>query len=174
MHPPKRSPVVTAPTGTVELSVHIPAPPATVFRYLTDPARYIQWMGSHAALEPAPGGAYRVQMADGFAAAGTFTEVEPPHRLVFTWGWADDDAAQHVLHDPADDSGGASGDELPPGSTLVEVTLDADNGGTRLTLRHHDLATSELRDAHQVAWDTYLHRLAIRAAGADPGPDPHR
>lgn len=153
----------------VEVSLHIPATPGTVFRYFTDPARYTQWMGSHAALEPAPGGAYRVQMADGFAAAGTFTEVDPPHRLVFTWGWADDDAAQHVLHEPA----GTGSSALPPGSTRVDVTLDADNGGTRLTLRHHDLATSELRDAHQVAWETYLPRLAIRAAGGDPGPDPH-
>jgi uncharacterized protein YndB with AHSA1/START domain len=155
--------------GIVEVSVHIPATPRTIFPYLTDAARYIQWMGSNAALEPAPGGAYRVQMADGFAAAGTFTEVEPPHHLVFTWGWADDEAAQHVLGEQT-----APGSDLPPGSTRVEVTLDADDGGTRLTLRHHDLATTELRNAHQVAWETYLHRLAIRAAGGDPGPDPHR
>ena len=159
---------MTAP-GTAEVSARIPATPATVFAYFTDPARYIQWMGSHAALEPVPGGAYRVQMADGFAAAGTFTEIEPPHRLVFTWGWADDDAAQHVLGEQT-----GTGGALPPGSTRVEVTLDADNGGTRLILRHHDLAATELRDAHQVAWETYLHRLAIRAAGGDPGPDPHR
>jgi uncharacterized protein YndB with AHSA1/START domain len=155
--------------GIVELSVHIPAPPETVFSYLTDPARYIQWMGSQATLEPAPGGTYRVQMDDGFAAAGTFAEVEPPHRLAFTWGWADDDAAQHVLGEPDQD-----GSALPPGSTRVEVTLQAEPGGTRLTLRHHDLATTELRHAHQVAWETYLHRLAIRAAGGDPGLDPHR
>jgi len=156
--------------GTVEVSVSIPAAPGTVFSYFTDPARYIQWMGSHAALEPVPGGTYRVQMADGFAAAGIFAEVEPPRRLVFTWGWADDQAARHVLNGRADADGGT----LPPGSTRVEVTLDADDGGTRLTLRHHDLATSELRDAHQVAWQAYLRRLAIRAAGGDPGPDPHR
>jgi uncharacterized protein YndB with AHSA1/START domain len=159
---------MTAP-GAVEVSVHIPATPGTVFPYLTDPARYIQWMGSQAALEAAPGGGYRVQMADGFAAAGTFIEVEPPHRLVFTWGWADDDAAEHVLGEQT-----ATGSDLPPGSTRVEVTLDDADGGTRLTLLHHDLPTSELRDAHQVAWETYLHRLAIRAAGGDPGPEPHR
>lgn len=109
-------------------------------------------------------------MSDGFAATGTFAEVEPPHRLVFTWGWADDDAARHVLHGQSDPDGRA----LPPGSTRVEVILQAEDGGTRLTLRHHDLTTTELRNAHQVAWETYLHRLAIRAAGGDPGPDPHR
>ena len=149
--------------------MHIAAAPEDLFGYLTDPARYIEWMSSQATLEPAPGGTYQVQMADGFAAAGTFTEVEPPHRLVFTWRWADDDAAQHVLGEPADTDNSA----LPPGSARVEVTLDGGDGGTRLALRHHGLTTGELRDAHQVAWETYLHRLAIRATGGDPGPDPH-
>lgn len=164
----EQEPVMPAP-AIVEVSAHIPATPATVFAYFTDPARYVQWMGSHAELEPRPGGAYRLHMADDFAAAGTFTEVQPPHRLVFTWGWADDDAAQHVLGEQP-----GTGSDLPPGSTRVEVTLDPDgNGGTQLTMRHYGLATSELRDAHQVAWETYLPRLAIRAAGGDPGPDPH-
>jgi uncharacterized protein YndB with AHSA1/START domain len=156
--------------GIVEVSVSIRSAPQNVFSYLTDPARYIQWMGSQATLEPTPGGAYQVQMSDGFAAAGTFAEVDPPRRLVFTWGWEDDDAGQHVLHGQSDPDGRA----LPPGSTRVEVILQAEDGGTHLTLRHHDLATTELRNAHRVAWETYLHRLAIRAAGGDPGPDPHR
>ena len=114
--------------GIVEVSVSISAAPQTVFSYLTDPARYIQWMGSRATLEPTPGGAYQVQMSDGFAATGIFAEVEPPHRLVFTWGWADDDAAQHVLHGQSDPDGRA----LPPGSTRVEVILQAEDGGTHL------------------------------------------
>jgi len=156
--------------GTVEVSVHVAAAPETTFGYFTDPARYVQWMGSHATLEPVPGGTYRVQMADGFAAAGTFTEIDPPRRLVFTWGWADDDAARHVLHEQT----GAGSQALPPGSTRVVVTLDDEDGGTRLTLHHHELATSELSQAHQVAWETYLNRLRIRAAGGDPGPEPHR
>jgi len=153
----------------VEVSVHIAAPPETVFGYLTDAARYPQWMGSSAVLDPVAGGIYRVRMADGFAAAGTFVEVDPPRRVVFTWGWADDEAAQHVLGEPPADDGG-----LPAGSTRVAIGLDADQGGTWLTLRHHDLPTRELRDAHQHAWQTYIGRLVIRAAGGDPGPDPHR
>ena len=65
-------------------------------------------------------------------------------------------------------------DTMPAGSTRVTVTLqDADGGDTRLTLRHDDLPTCELRDAHRIAWQTYLTRLAVRASGADPGADPH-
>jgi uncharacterized protein YndB with AHSA1/START domain len=155
-------------SDVVEVSVYIAAPPETVFTYLTDSARYAEWMGSGAILDPVPGGIYHVRMDDGFAAAGRFMAVDPPRRVVFTWGWADNEAAQHVLHERQDDDGG-----LPAGSTRVAVTLDAHEGGTRLTLRHHNLATRELLDAHREAWHVYLDRLTIRAAGGDPGPDPH-
>jgi uncharacterized protein YndB with AHSA1/START domain len=162
---------VTEPDG-VEVSVRITAAPQQVFGYFTDPQRYVEWMGSEARLEPVPGGVYRVRMGDGFAAAGTFVAVEPPRRVVFTWGWADDEAAQHVIREHDEDAR-PGGSALPPGSTRVVVNLDAEDGGTRLTLRHHDLPSDELREAHRVAWQAYLPRLAARAAGDDPGPDPH-
>lgn len=152
-----------------EVSVHVAATPETVFPYFTVPARYVEWMGSQAVLEPAPGGVYRIRMNDGFAAAGTFLEVEPPQRIVFTWGWADGEAAEHVLHERSEPDGGT----LPAGSTRVVVTLEEEDGGTRVTVRHQDLPTDELRDAHRVAWQTYLSRLPVRIAGGDPGPDPH-
>lgn len=154
----------------VEVTAQITAEPQDVFPYFTDPARYVQWMGSEAALEPEPGGGYRVHMADGFKAAGTFLRVEPPNLVVFTWGFADEEAAQHVKHEPA---GAGSAAALRAGSTRVTVTLRAVGGGTSLTLRHDDLPSPELRDAHKVAWGTYLPRLAILAAGGDPGADPH-
>jgi hypothetical protein len=55
----------------------------------------------------------------------------------------------------------------------VVVTLEEDAGGTRVTVRHHDLPTDQLREAHRVAWQTYLERLPVRIAGGDPGPDAH-
>jgi uncharacterized protein YndB with AHSA1/START domain len=73
----------------LEVTVHISARPETVFPYFTDPARYVQWMGSSATLEATPGGRYRVGIRDGVEAVGEFVEVDPPHRLVFTWGWTD-------------------------------------------------------------------------------------
>jgi uncharacterized protein YndB with AHSA1/START domain len=151
------------------VSVHVAAAPEAVFPYFTQPARYVEWMGSEAVLEPVPGGVYRVRMNDGFAAAGTFLEVDSPQRVVFTWGWADSEAAKHVLHEHSGEDGGT----LPAGSTRVVVTLEEDDGGTRVTLRHHDLPTDQLRDAHRMAWQTYLDRLPVRIAGGDPGQDPH-
>jgi uncharacterized protein YndB with AHSA1/START domain len=138
----------------LEVSVHIAAPPRIVFPYFTDPGRYVQWMGLAAILEPMPGGAYRIRMRDGTEAAGTFVEIDPPRRLVFTWGWT-----RHFA--------------VAPGSTRVVVTLEEEDGGTRVVLRHHDLPTDELHDQHRKGWELYLGRLAVRAAGGDPGPDPN-
>jgi uncharacterized protein YndB with AHSA1/START domain len=138
--------------------------------YFTDPARYVRWMGSEADLEPVPGGVYRVRMADGFSAAGRFLAVEPPHLVVFSWGFADDEAASRTRGGEADDAGASA---MPGGSTRVTVTLLGEDGGTRLTLRHENLPSDSLREGHDVAWNTYLPRLAVRAAGGDPGPDPH-
>ena len=154
----------------VEVSMHVPAAPGDVFPYFTDPARYVQWMGSGAKLEPAPGGVYRIHMPDGFAAAGEFLQVEQPHRVAFSWGFADGEAAQRTKHGRGE---AASGGAMPPGSTRVTVLLEDEDGGSRLTLRHENLPSPELREAHRVAWNAYLSRLAIRAAGGDPGPDPH-
>ena len=140
--------------GVVEVSVHIAASPETVFPYFTDPSRYVLWMGSGAVLEPVPGGAYRIQMRGGVEAAGEFLEISPPNRLVFTWGWTNDPA-------------------VPPGTTRVVVTLQPEDGGTRVVLRHHDLPDDKQAGHHQEGWEFYLGRLALRTQGEDPGPDPN-
>jgi uncharacterized protein YndB with AHSA1/START domain len=141
-------------SGPVEVSIHIAARPETVFAYFTDPDRYAQWMGNHATLEPVPGGTYRVHMRDGVQAAGEFIEIDPPHRLVFTWGWTHDHA-------------------VAPGSTRVVVTFQEEDGGTRVVLRHHDLPDHEQSDHHRTGWELYLVRLGVCVTGGDPGPDPN-
>lgn len=130
--------------GIVEVRVRVAVAPATVITYFTDPTRYVEWMGSHAVLDAVVGGVYRVRMNDGFQAAGIFVQVDPPSCCAFTWGWAEGAAARHVRHDRSD----VSGDALRPGSTRVAVNLTEDSGGTIVTLRHHDLRTGQLRDAH--------------------------
>ena len=154
----------------VEVTVWVPAVPSDVFGFFTDPDRYVQWMGSSAELDPVPGGVYRVRMADGFAAAGRFLAVSYPHLVAFSWGFADDEAASRTKH-AGGEPGGAGA--MTGGSTRVTVTLLDEDGGTRLRLRHENLPSKSLRLGHDVAWNTYLPRLAVRAAGGDPGPDPH-
>ena len=137
------------PTEPLRNELRIAAPPEIVFPYFTDPARMTDWMGVAALLDPRPGGTFRVEPNGRDVVVGEYVEVEPPHRVVFTWGL----------------------DGAAPGSTRVEVTLERDGDGTRLTLLHHGLA-GPLRDAHAEGWAHYLGRLAPVAAGRPAEPDP--
>jgi len=51
------------------------------------------------------------------------------------------------------------------------VTFEAARGGTLVRLTHAGLPPIAL-DPHHDGWSHYLDRLALRAAGGDPGPDP--
>ena len=137
--------------GVVEVGIYIAAPPEAVFPYFTEADRYIQWMGEDATLDPVPGGAYRVRMGNGVEAAGEFVEVDPPHRVVFTWGWA-------------------SGSPVLPGTTRVVVTLVAEGHGTRVVLRHHGLPAGQF-DHHMEGWRLCLDRLVAVTTRGDPGAD---
>lgn len=139
-------------SAPVECSVTVEAEPEVVFPYFTDPSRIVGWMGASATLSPEPGGIYRVELPVGFTARGEFVEVEPPSRIVFTWGWEHDDSP------------------VPPGASTVEVELEPVEGGTRVLLRHHKLGDASAAQ-HTVGWVHYLERLRIVAGGGDPGPD---
>ena len=69
-----------------------------------------------------PGGVYRVEVIPGNVARGVFVELDPPRRLVYTWGW----------------EAGAGG-PVPPGSTTIEIDLVPDGDGTTVHFTHRDL-----------------------------------
>jgi uncharacterized protein YndB with AHSA1/START domain len=144
--------VETNQPDAVEREIRIAARPETIFPFFTDPARMVQWKGHLATLDPRPGGAYRVAINDQTVMRGEYVLLEPPHRLVFTFGWE------------------GQGHPIPPGSSTVEVTLVADGDGTLVRLVHRGLPPDAQAD-HAKGWDHYLPRLALAAAGA-AGPDP--
>jgi uncharacterized protein YndB with AHSA1/START domain len=136
---------VTAP-DVLAASVRISAPPEVVFPYFTDPALIVQWLGDWAQLDPTPGGEFALDMGTDTRTAvkvpvrGEYVVVEPPHRVVFTWGVA-------------------GRDELPAGSTTVEVRLTADASETLVELYHHGLPPAQL-DGHRSGWAEKLGTLA--------------
>jgi uncharacterized protein YndB with AHSA1/START domain len=138
----------------VEVERRIAASREEVFVYLTDPAKYTRWMGTAAELDPRPGGVYRVRMNSDNVALGEYVAVEPPARVVFTWGWEGNPA-------------------VPPGSTTVEITLqeDEEGDGTILRLRHSGLPDERAAESHREGWTKYVQRLSVAALGGDPGPD---
>ena len=97
-------------------------------------------MGTGAKLDPRPGGRFRIEVESGGAAVGEYREVDPPHRLVFSWGWEGDDA-------------------VPPGTTTVEITVTPAGSGSLLRLRHLGLPSDASRQLHQAGWVLYLDRL---------------
>ncbi len=132
----------------------IEADPASVFAFFTDPKRLVRWMGASATLDPQPGGLLLVDVVEGRVARGKFTEVVPVSRLAYTFGWE-------------------GGEKVPPGASLIEIDLAPNNGGTFLRFKHSGLPP-EAVPGHREGWNHYLGRLAMVAAGHDPGPDPWR
>jgi uncharacterized protein YndB with AHSA1/START domain len=143
------------PSATEPLrhEVLIAAPPDVVFPYFTDPERMVAWMGVAALLDPRPGGTLRIEANGRDVVRGEYVEVDPPHRVVFTWGFE------------------GSEPFVAAGASRVEVTLERDGDGTRVVLLHHGLPQAA-RAAHDQGWAHYLARLAPAAAGDPPGRDP--
>ena len=137
----------------VRHETRIPAPPAAVFALLTDPDKILRWMGTKAELEPQPGGIYLVNVTGARFARGSFREVVPVHRLVYTFGWEGNEA-------------------VPPGSSLIEIDLVEQADGTLLRLTQTGLPNAEACASHAEGWAHYLGRLTLVAAGQNPGPDP--
>jgi uncharacterized protein YndB with AHSA1/START domain len=140
--------VTAEPVGA---SVHIDAPPEQVYEYFTQPDAIVRWMGEYALLEPEPDGRFTIDV-QGAPIRGRFLELNPPHRLLISWGYA-------------------GSDRLPPGASTVEIRLIAYSGGTRVELEHRDLPPEEV-SGHTRGWQHYLARLTIAGAGRDAGPDP--
>jgi uncharacterized protein YndB with AHSA1/START domain len=138
----------------VRRETQIAAPPATVFAFLTDPEKIMSWMGAEATTETHPGGLYLVKDVGrrGRTARGAFREVVPVHRLAYSFGWEGDE-------------------EVPPGSGLVEIDLIDRDGGTLLRMTHSGLPNAAQCASHDKGWAHYLGRLAVAAAGRDPGAD---
>lgn len=136
--------------------VEIAASPETVWQFLVDPDKAILWMGERATFDPRPGGAWQVDVIPGHTASGEFVELDPPHRLVYTWGW---------------EASGGEANPVPPGSSTIEIELASDGDGTTLRFTHRDLPGADSTASHAHGWDHYLGRLVIAAAGGDAGRD---
>ena len=140
----------------VRRETHIAAPCATVFAFLTDPEKIIRWMGTDATSDAHPGGLYLVNGITDRRARGAFREVVPVHRLAYSFGWEGDE-------------------DVPPGSSLVEIDLiDDAPDGTLLRMTHSGLPDAASCASHEKGWTHYFGRLAEAAPGGDPGPDSFR
>jgi uncharacterized protein YndB with AHSA1/START domain len=140
---------MTGERGVIERQIFIAASPETVFSFLVEPELMSQWIGVFHALEPQAGGGFHVEVSPGNVARGTYTEVTPPSRVAFTWGWDSSDPNLALMS---------------PGSSLVEIELERKDGGTLLRLRHSGLPDVTI-PIHRERWLIYLDRLQAVARG---------
>jgi uncharacterized protein YndB with AHSA1/START domain len=122
----------------ISTSVRIAAPPEVVFPYFTDPQLMVTWIGERVDLDARPGGTFAVDFG-GAAARGIYVSVEPPHRVVFTWGIPEDAT-------------------LPPASSTVEVVFVADGTDTIVNLTHSDLPRDR-EPSHREGWERCVAAL---------------
>jgi uncharacterized protein YndB with AHSA1/START domain len=132
--------------------IMIDATPETIWPFLTEPERHVEWLGTVAEIDPRPGGVYRVLVGGENQSAGEYLEVVPLEKVVFTFGW---DQKDHPI---------------PPGSTTIEISLHPEGDKTRVRLVHRGLPDDAVRD-HTHGWDHYLNRLVTVATGGDAGID---
>ena len=130
-------------------SIHIAAEPDLVFDYFTNAEALARWIGDRAVVDPRPGGQFTVFFEDR-RVEGRYLELDRPRRLVISWG-----------------RGGSS--RFPPGSSVLEVTLTARDGGTLVAITHTGLPDDE-RPRHALGWQHYLPRLSAAAAGGPVAP----
>ena len=134
----------------------LPAPPHVVFDEWLDPEGMTEWMcprparAVKIALEPAVGGALRIDIEDSGVSlyvTGRFIELDRPRRLRFSWScsdWAN-----------------------PTVQSEVTVILE-DHGAdqTLMTIEHEQLPASQV-DEHQQGWEAIATQLdeALGARG---------
>jgi uncharacterized protein YndB with AHSA1/START domain len=134
---------------SLTLKRRLKAPPAKVFDAWADPQKLVLWFGPahtvqdsvRAQMDVRPGGRFRVQFStdegESHEVGGTYKELVPDKRLVFTWAW-------HTT---------------PERESLVTITLAPDGDGTLLTLHHEQFFDEPARDGHQRGWTGTLEKL---------------
>ena len=125
------------------------ASPDRVYAAWTDPEKIVRWFGPavvvqntvEATMDVRVGGSFRVSFKseDGeyHQVGGTYSEVVPNKRLVFSWAWY----------------------TTPERESQVTVHLKADGDGTILTLTHEQFFDEKARDDHRQGWGLALENL---------------
>lgn len=135
---------------TLHLRRTFAAPREKVFRAWTDPEELKKWWGPPGHSTPTAevdlrvGGKYRLGMrklpaGDLFYLVGTYREVRPPAKLVYTWAWE----AEPEL-----------------GETLVTVEFLDRGDSTEVVLTHELFPNEKVRGDHHQGWTGCLDRLA--------------
>lgn len=140
--------------------IEIKAAPDRVYAAWTDPKQLAKWFGPASGkgdlridhFDCRVGGRYDMTMCfdhgDRVRLVGTYQELDPPKKIVFTWQWMDSPTLSE--------------------ETRVTIDLARSEVGTHLTLTHERFASPAGRNQHHAGWEPLLVRLAsLLATAAD-------
>ena len=133
--------------------IDIDASPELLFRFFIDVALLERWLRVQAEVDPRFGGGIILNVTGSHTTRRTFLVLEPGRRLVYTWLF------DHVRR---------------PVPTEVVVAFTPVGRGTQVRLRHHGFVDQSTTDHHAAGWAHYGARLAVVAAGGEPGADDWR
>jgi uncharacterized protein YndB with AHSA1/START domain len=140
---------------TITIRRTVPASAERVFGAWTDATELAAWWwpqlaGTTYAADVRPGGRFRIEgPAIGATVTGTYTEVDPPRLLAFTWVWQDD--------------GEPESDE-----DTVVVTFVPDGDGTQVTVAHTSAEHAPDGGTEQ-GWNDVMDRL-VRVSQESTSP----
>lgn len=115
-----------------------------VFRAWIEPEALESWLRPRgmamtvSKLEARVGGSFRFDLENGKSIYGTYLQIIPPEKLVFTW----------------------SGDSIQGKKTVVTLDFLDHGATTELVLTHGELITPELRTLFGSGWPSILDTLA--------------
>jgi uncharacterized protein YndB with AHSA1/START domain len=139
-----------SPETTLKIRRTFQAPRERVFRAWTDATELARWFAPSAEystrvpeLDLKVGGKYKVEMHHKGGSintvVGTYREIVPPEKIVFTWRWENDPSAQE---------------------SLVTIEFLDLGPATEVLLTHVQLPDAEQREKHLQGWNGCLTRLA--------------
>src|SRR3954464_9425034 len=144
------SPINTATLSGLEVRRTIRAPRQRVFDAWTKAEALKAWHApgpltvSLAEIDLRPNGAYRIHMRapDGteHRVSGVYREIDPPRKIVYTWGWDGD----HVVKDSL---------------VTIEFLERGERGESTEILLRHAIADEKERRSHTSGWTAILDKF---------------
>ena len=139
--------MTTATATSLCLTRTIATDPQTAFDAWTQPEQIRRWSCpvDHTVVasevDLTVGGSYLLRMSNPegltHTARGTYREVDPPRRLVYTWDWDEDDHHMGV-------------------ETVVTVEFRAVAEGTEVVVTHEGFPTAEVTAEHEMGWTSCI------------------
>src|SRR4051794_4066870 len=133
----------------LELERVLPKAPPAVFEAFEDPQQFALWWGPEGftvpslVFQPSVGATYRIEMqplgAEAFDLSGEFREVDPPHRLAFTFVYEQPDP-----------------DDV---ETLATLTFADLGESTAVSFTQGPFKTEARRELHRQGWTESFDKL---------------